>query len=91
MTEPTKTLLEAAREREQEYEPSAHEILLTHVTNVSEVTANVIRRAVKEYEALAGLRMEPVLLQLEAMRGQMDELRTTVLRYAENQQNGSSR
>lgn len=32
---------------------TAHEILAQHVTNVSQVTATVIKRAVAEYEALA--------------------------------------
>ena len=36
----------------EERQLTAHEILATHVTNVSEITAMVIRRACEEHEAL---------------------------------------
>jgi hypothetical protein len=72
-------------------ELSAHDILAAHVTNVSLTTANVIRRALKEYEALSELRMGPVLLQLDAMRSEIAKLTEMVKQFAEAPQNGSSR
>lgn len=41
-----------------ESEPTAHEILASHVTNVPEVTARVIRRACEEHAALQALCAE---------------------------------
>lgn len=76
---------------EDEHELSAHEILATHVTNVSDVTAKVIRSAVKEYDALLNLRMEPFIAQLEVTRSQIAELAELIKRYAEVPQNGSGR
>lgn len=55
---------------------TAHQILLDHVTNVSAVTAKVIRAAVDEYEALIVDRpstermIEP---QFNAMLAEMDQ------------------
>lgn len=48
---------------------TAHEILAQHVTNVSYITATVIKRAVAEYEALAaqkGLDTNDGALQFRA-------------------------
>lgn len=53
----------------EEKEPTAHEILATHVTNVPEITAKVIRRACQEHAALQAVVNERALATVTSIAG----------------------